>query len=45
LALRRWSESRNAAVIEDFLLAHGEEILHEIGEMISMETRSEVVQK
>lgn len=30
LALRRWTESRNAAIIEDFLLAHGEEILTEI---------------
>ncbi|MBP7774059.1 hypothetical protein KA071_03135 [Candidatus Gracilibacteria bacterium] len=45
LALRRWSESRNAAIIEDFLLAHGEEILTEIGGLSCMGIRKEVTDK
>ncbi len=45
LALRRWSESRNAAIIEDFLLSHWEEILHEISGLICMGIEQEITQK
>lgn len=45
LALRRWSESRNAAIIEDFLLSEGEEILEEIGTLSCMGIWDEVTEK
>ncbi len=45
LALRRWTESRNAAIIEDFLLEYGGDVLEEISSMSSMGIEKEIEDK